>query len=64
MVASSSQEDPQSILAEVMERCHLPEEERRNYVRRMSRALLFEAAEVMRLYRPDDEVKERSRERP
>lgn len=63
MGVSSSRENPQSILAEVMERCRLPEEERRNYARRMSRALLVEVAEVMRLYSPD-ELKERNRERP
>lgn len=64
MVTSSSWEDPQSILAEVMERCRLPEEERRNYVRRMSRALLLETVEVRRLYSLADEVKERRSERP
>ena len=64
MVASSSWEDPQSILAEVMKRCRLPEEERRNYVRRMSRALLFKAAEVRRLCNLADEAEERRRERP
>lgn len=57
-VAASSRENPQSILAEVMERCRLSEEERRAYVQRMSRALLFETAEVVRLYSPDDESKE------
>ena len=64
VASSSSREDPQSILAEVMKRCHLPEKERRNYARRMSRALLREAAEVMRLRDPDNEVKQRSGERP
>ena len=64
MCASSSGEDPQSILAEVMVRCCLPEEERQNYTRRMSRDLLLEAAELIRLQGPDDELKERSCERP
>lgn len=58
VAASSSRENPQSILAEVMGRCRLSEEERRAYVQRMSRALLFETAEVVRLYSPDDESKE------
>ena len=40
-----------------MERCRLSEEERRIYERRMSRALLFEAAEAMRLCSPEDESK-------
>lgn len=64
MDTSPSRENPQSILAEVMERCRLSEGERRNYARRMSHALLLEAGEVIRLYSPDDEVKERGRERP
>ena len=57
-VTASSRENPQSILAEVMERCRISEEERRGYVQRMSRTLLFETAEVVRLYNPDDELKE------
>lgn len=58
VAASSSRENPQSILAEVMDRCRLSEEERRTYVERMSRALLLEVAEVVRLYGLDDESKE------
>ena len=36
----------------------LSEKERRAYVQRMSRTLLLEAAEVARLYNPDDESRE------
>lgn len=61
VAAASSRENPQSVLAEVMERCRLSEEERRAYAQRMSRALLLEVVEVVRLYNPDDESKE---ERP
>ncbi len=41
-----------------MERCRLSEEERRAYAQRMSRALLLEVVEVVRLYNPDGEPEE------
>ncbi|MGB3683971.1 MAG: hypothetical protein WA990_15955 [Rubrobacteraceae bacterium] len=57
-VAASSRENPHSVLAEVMEHCRLSEKERRAYAQRMSRALLLEVLEVVRLYSPDGESKE------